>query len=112
MNAPTFKPYMTRAANRVDVQWIDKDTVLPVEVVLTKGSKGNFCHDAKSIAGQTVRVEQACIAILKGYITKHRSELWQRNADDSSDDGEEDDEDDGDEDDGKYSVHDSSDDVD
>ena len=109
VNAPTFKPYMAGAGNRVDVQWIDKDTVLPVEVVLTKGSKGNFCHDAKSIAGQTARVEQACIAVLKGYITQHRSELWQRNDDASSDDGKEDDEDDVDEDDEQFSVHDSSD---
>ena len=48
-------------------------------------------------------------AILKGYITKHRSELWQRNDDASSDDGKEDDEDDVDEDDEQFSVHDSSD---
>ena len=54
---------------------VDPETLLSVPVSLTEGSAKAFQPQAKSIAGQTVRLTKACITLLRTFVVEHRSDL-------------------------------------
>ena len=46
---------------------------MPVE--LTPASKKAYKPDAKSIAGQSVRLSKACMTLLRAFLAHHRTDL-------------------------------------
>ena len=54
---------------------VDPETLLSVPVSLTDGSAKVFQPNAKSIAGQTVRLKKDCITLLRAFVVEHRSDL-------------------------------------
>jgi hypothetical protein len=101
---PTFKPYMP--AGKVEKQSkVKLESLLSVPVELTPKSGAEYKPDAKSIAGQSVRLSKDCTVLLRTFLEIHRTDLindtsgsqdeddssehWEEgSADDSSDDRE------------------------
>ena len=54
---------------------VDQEALLAVPVELTKTSKANYNPNAKSIAGQKVRLTKACMTLLRTFLRIHRSDL-------------------------------------
>ena len=73
-DTPTFVPFMPKG--RVEKQaGVGIESLLSPPVELTKSSAAQFKADAKSIAGQTVRMTKASMMLLRAFITIHRGDL-------------------------------------
>ena len=73
-DTPVFEPFMPNG--RVEKQTgVDPETLLSVPVSLTDGSAKVCQPNAKSIAGQTVRLKKDCITLLRAFVVEHRSDL-------------------------------------
>ena len=73
-DTPTFDPYMVKG--RVEKQTgVERETLLAVPVELTPASKAEYKPEAKSIAGQSVRLSKACMTLLRAFLDLHRTDL-------------------------------------
>ena len=73
-DTPTFDPYMVRG--RVEKQTgVERETLLAVPVELTPASKAAYKPEAKSIAGQSIRLSKACMTLLRAFLDLHRADL-------------------------------------
>ena len=70
---PVFKPHMLD--RRVERQEVGLESLLSVPVKLTSGSAKSFKSDAASIAGQSVKLEKACVNLLRTFLEIHREDL-------------------------------------
>jgi hypothetical protein len=73
-DCPTFKPFMPKGKVEKQAK-VDQEALLAVPVELTKTSKANYNPNAKSIAGQKVRLTKACMTLLRTFLRIHRSDL-------------------------------------
>ena len=84
-DTPTFDPFMPKG--KVEKQTgVDQEALLPVPVSLTPASAIAYNPQAKSIAGQTVRLTKACITLLRAFVADQRSDLLGADADSSEED--------------------------
>tara|TARA_B110001452_G_scaffold101705_1_gene84383 strand:+ start:387 stop:3554 length:3168 start_codon:yes stop_codon:yes gene_type:complete len=83
---PTFKPYMKGTGQRkVEKQEVGLESLLAVPVTLTGGSVSSFKPDAPSIAGQSIKLEKACVTLLRTFLEIHRVDLIAADAADAED---------------------------
>jgi hypothetical protein len=73
-DTPIFKPCMHRG--KVEKQTkVDREVLLSVPVELTEGSKCKYKADAKSIAGQQIRLLKSCMTLLRAFLAEKRPDL-------------------------------------
>ena len=73
---PWPEPHDRYTTGRVEKQaGVGIESLLSPPVELTKSSAAQFKADAKSIAGQTVRMTKASMMLLRAFITIHRGDL-------------------------------------
>jgi hypothetical protein len=74
LTSSTKLPFMPKGKVEKQAK-VDQEALLAVPVELTKTSKANYNPNAKSIAGQKVRLTKACMTLLRTFLRIHRSDL-------------------------------------
>ena len=72
-DTPTFEPYMPNG--RVEKTTVGLEALVSVPLVLTDATLKTFKPEAKSIAGQSIRLKKECITLLRTFLTLQRSDL-------------------------------------
>ena len=73
-DTPTFEPFMPMGKVEKHTK-VGLETLLSVPVELTPASAKAYKPNAKSIAGQTVRLLKSCVMLLRAFLKIHRKDL-------------------------------------